>query len=69
MDSATKPTVLRRLISEEKGQGMTEYTLIISVVAIAVIAASILFRDKIKELFGGATTELDKDKLQDQSTP
>lgn len=44
---------LKGLFIEEEGQGMAEYGLIIGFVAVAVIAALIVFRDKIIDLFKG----------------
>lgn len=46
-------TLISKLWKEEKGQGMTEYALIIGIIAVAVIVALIVMRDKIKALFNG----------------
>lgn len=43
--------ILKKLWQEEAGQGMTEYGLIIALVAVALIVTLGLFKDKIKELF------------------
>lgn len=40
----------------QKGQGMTEYILIIALIAIAVIAAVKMFGHKVNEGFSGAAT-------------
>lgn len=45
--------MINRLWREEKGQGMTEYALIIGIIAVAVIVALIAMRDKISALFNG----------------
>ncbi|MEL7563571.1 MAG: hypothetical protein AAGU27_01620 [Dehalobacterium sp.] len=43
--------VINYLIFEEKGQGMTEYALIIFFVAIALIVTVAAFEDKVWALF------------------
>lgn len=44
---------LRKLWAEEEGQGMTEYGLIIAIVAVAVAVALVTLRDKLIGLFEG----------------
>jgi len=44
----------RRLWTEEKGQAFSEYALIISLVAAALILSLVLFKDKIKPLYENA---------------
>ena len=39
------------MMQEESGQGMAEYALIISLVAVALITAVIAFRGKIADVF------------------
>ena len=51
--------LLKRFVKEESGQAMVEYGLIIAVVALAVVGALALFRDKIKDLFDRAGQQLD----------
>ncbi len=48
-----------RFIAEESGQGLTEYALIIALVAVALIATLVLFRNSIGRVFTNATTKLD----------
>ncbi|MDD2421238.1 MAG: Flp family type IVb pilin [Heliobacteriaceae bacterium] len=43
--------LMRRLLKEESGQGMTEYGLIIALVAIAAIAALIFLGDTFSNTF------------------
>lgn len=50
--------VLKRLWQEESGQGMTEYGLIIGIVAVALIVTLGLFKDKIIAVFTGINTNL-----------
>jgi Flp pilus assembly pilin Flp len=49
----------QRLRDEEEGQTMTEYALIIAVIALAVIVALIFLKDEIKQLFSDAGNSLD----------
>ncbi|MFC4767934.1 Flp family type IVb pilin [Effusibacillus consociatus] len=42
---------LKNLVREEKGQAMTEYGLILGLIAVVVIAALTLMGDKIKTKF------------------
>ena len=50
---------LRALKSEEKGQGMVEYALIIAFIAIVVIAALVFLGPAIADLFTNITGELE----------
>ena len=50
--------LLSALHNDEKGQGMTEYIIIIVLVAIAVIFVVTQFGGKIKEMFSGSTESL-----------
>ncbi|MCX7745534.1 MAG: Flp family type IVb pilin [Clostridia bacterium] len=43
--------MMRKLMKNEKGQGMVEYGLIISLIAVAVIAALVVLGPKIATLF------------------
>ncbi len=49
----------KRFHEDETGQGMTEYIIIIVLVAIFVIAMVKLFGNKIKALFSGSAKELE----------
>jgi len=51
--------MLRKLISDESGQGMTEYALILALVAVGAIAAMTLLRTQIVAVFGRVTAALD----------
>ena len=52
-------TVLKRLVKEERGQGMAEYGLILALVAVAVIAGLIVLgpaiRDKLTSVSDSVT--------------
>lgn len=45
--------IIKRLWQEESGQAMTEYGLIIALVAAALVVTVIAFKDKIKAVFEG----------------
>ena len=49
---------LKSLWTDEKGQGMTEYALILALVAVAIIAVVIAFRNQIANVFTSATSTL-----------
>jgi Flp pilus assembly pilin Flp len=44
----------------QRGQGMTEYIIIVALVAVAAIAVVSLFGKKIKDKFIGANTTIEK---------
>ena len=45
--------------ADEKGQGMTEYVIILVAIAVVCIAISVQFGGKIKALFETADSEID----------
>jgi len=47
---------LLSLLREDSGQGLTEYALIIALVAVAIIATVIVFRGQIITVFSNITT-------------
>ena len=49
--------MLKRLWNDEAGQGMTEYGLILGIIAIAVIGALLLMKNKIVNLFDSITND------------
>lgn len=44
--------LMRRFRSDTAGQGLVEYVLIIALVAVALIAIIIVFRDTVAKVFG-----------------
>jgi pilus assembly protein Flp/PilA len=42
---------MKALLTEEQGQGMTEYGLVLGVIAVAVVAILATMRDQITALF------------------
>jgi len=49
---------MRTFWNDESGQGLTEYALIIALVAVALIAVLIIFRNQIGGVFDRASGEL-----------
>jgi len=47
-----------KYLKNEKGQGLTEYALIIALVAIVAVAALTLLGGQIDTIFGDITTDL-----------
>jgi pilus assembly protein Flp/PilA len=52
--------LLRRLQSDAAGQGLVEYVLIIALVAVALIAMLIVFRDAVAKVFGMVSDTLNE---------
>ncbi|NLB54501.1 MAG: hypothetical protein GX811_01810 [Lentisphaerae bacterium] len=46
----------------KRGQAMTEYIIIVVIIALAAIAVFGLFGDRIRQMVGGAVTELGGDE-------
>ena len=49
---------MRNLVMEEQGQGMTEYGLVLGVIAVAVVAVLVTMRGQITTLFNDASSKL-----------
>ncbi|HJV31579.1 MAG TPA: Flp family type IVb pilin [Bacillales bacterium] len=47
---------IKALFKEEEGQGMTEYGLVLGVIAVAVVAALVLLREQIIDMFNKVVT-------------
>ena len=47
---------LRGILIDEKGQGMTEYGLVLGLIAVAVVATLVLLRTEIINIFKDALT-------------
>lgn len=45
-------------LSKRRGQGMTEYIIIVALIAIAAIGVITLFGDNIRKLFGAASNAI-----------
>jgi pilus assembly protein Flp/PilA len=55
MKEGYKMNLMMRLFKEEDGQGMTEYALIIGIIAVVLIGTLALFKDKLVTIFEGIT--------------
>ncbi|MBX5483355.1 MAG: hypothetical protein IRZ16_16160 [Myxococcaceae bacterium] len=51
-------TNTRKMLKKARGQGMTEYIIIVALIAIAAIGVITLFGDNIRKLFGGSADAL-----------
>ncbi|MDC3413852.1 Flp family type IVb pilin [Terrihalobacillus insolitus] len=49
---------MKRLVVEEEGQALTEYGLLIGLIAVAVIATLVLIGPELDRLFNSILTEL-----------
>jgi len=49
---------LRKLLRDEKGQGLTEYIVIVALVAVAAIGVVTLYGDNVRKIFGTAVDAL-----------
>lgn len=47
---------LKGLVFEEQGQGMTEYGLVLGIIAVAVVGILVTFREEIVQIFQDALT-------------
>lgn len=51
--------IIRKLIKDENGQALSEYGLVLGIVAVAVIAALVTLKDKILSLFTDISNSID----------
>jgi pilus assembly protein Flp/PilA len=49
---------MRKLMKNQKGQGMTEYIIIVALIAIAAIGVVTIFGDNIRRMFGASVDAL-----------
>jgi len=57
-ENAMKSPTKKPQLSKRRGQGMTEYIIIVALIAIAAIGVITLFGDNIRKLFGASSTAL-----------
>ncbi len=50
--------LLKRVRRDQRGQGMTEYIIIVALIAIAAIGVVTIFGDNIRDLFASSTNAL-----------
>ena len=55
---------MRKLLKSSAGQAMTEYIIIMAIIALAALAIFGLFGDQIRRMVGGAVTELGGDQSE-----
>lgn len=53
-------SALKRLVTEESGQGLAEYGLILGLVAVVVVGVLFAMGGKLSGIFGKVNAELDK---------
>jgi pilus assembly protein Flp/PilA len=51
---------LKGILTEEKGQGMTEYGLVLGLIAVAVVGTLVLLRNEIINIFKDAVAAVQK---------
>lgn len=49
---------LKSLVVEEQGQGMTEYGLVLGIIAVAVVGTMVALRDEIAALYTDALAKI-----------
>jgi pilus assembly protein Flp/PilA len=49
---------IKSLVADESGQGMTEYGLVVGIIAVGVIVALVALREQISSLINGIKTKL-----------
>ena len=57
--STERKNMINNLMKNQRGQGMTEYVIILVSIAIVCIAIAVQFGGKIQELFETADAEID----------
>ncbi len=60
---------IKNFIKDEKGQALSEYGLIIGLIAVVAIGAISLFGEQIKKVFTDITAKLNPTKAADPATP
>ena len=56
---------MRKLLRDEKGQGLTEYIVIVALVAVAAIGVVSLFGDNVRKIFGASVDALAGETVRD----
>jgi len=56
---------MRKLLRDEKGQGLTEYIVIVALVAVAAIGVVTLFGDNVRKIFGASVDALAGESVRD----
>ncbi|GAA0480501.1 hypothetical protein GCM10008986_01300 [Salinibacillus aidingensis] len=61
--------LMQRLVKEEKGQGMTEYGLILGLIALVVVVALVTLGDELKAKFDSIVTSITNPDTITETTP
>lgn len=56
---------IRKLLGREEGQGMTEYIVVVALVAVAAIGVVTLFGDNVRKIFGASVDALAGTAVED----
>ena len=59
--------ILNEELRKESGQGMTEYIIIVALIAIAAIGVVTLFGDNIRDMFGASASSLSGNEEAERS--
>lgn len=59
---------MKALLVEEQGQGMTEYGLVLGIIAVAVVGALALLREEIVTMFDNVVTAVTGAETGDNTT-
>ena len=59
--------ILKNELKNEMGQGMTEYIIIVALIAVAAIGLVILFGDEIRDMFGASASALSGEDEADRN--
>lgn len=53
-----QPSLFRQVVKDESGQALSEYTLLIALIAVALIVTVVAFREQIKTKLTALTTTI-----------
>ena len=56
---------MRKMMKKQDGQGMTEYIIIVALIAIAAIGVVTIFGDNIRRIFGASVNALANESTND----
>ena len=59
---------MRKMMKSESGQGMTEYIIIVALIAIACIGVVTIFGDNIRKIFGASIDALNGQNVASTGT-
>jgi pilus assembly protein Flp/PilA len=59
----------KALVSDEQGQGLTEYGLVLGIIAVAVVGLIAFFRDEIVDIYNDAANQITQRNTPVAPTP